>query len=154
MKAISIRQPWAYAIVMGYKPVENRKARWSLRGPTWIHAGKAEDVKSFGYVFDLIADQTGAALADVRADYHSRREGASAVGGIVGMASIIDCVQGHPSKWWAGPYGLLMRDPVPLRAAVPCRGELAAFDIPDAIDERCRRNLAVMPSSSQGMLGL
>lgn len=42
MKAISIQQPWAWAIFNG-KPVENRKWSTAYRGPLLIHAGKKFD---------------------------------------------------------------------------------------------------------------
>ena len=43
MKAISIRQPWAWLIVNGYKDVENRTWYTSHRGPLLICASKALD---------------------------------------------------------------------------------------------------------------
>ena len=43
MKAISIRQPWAWLIVHGYKDVENRTWATKHRGPILIHAGKTLD---------------------------------------------------------------------------------------------------------------
>ena len=39
LKAISIRQPWAWLIVNGYKDVENRVWFAKLRGRVLIHAG-------------------------------------------------------------------------------------------------------------------
>ena len=39
MKAITVRQPWAWAIVHGGKTIENRALAWSYRGPLAIHAG-------------------------------------------------------------------------------------------------------------------
>lgn len=43
MRAISVRQPWAWAIMHGGKDVENRSRNiaGSYRGPVAIHAGKA-----------------------------------------------------------------------------------------------------------------
>lgn len=40
MKAISINQPWAWCIVNGYKPIENRDWATQFRGTVLIHAGK------------------------------------------------------------------------------------------------------------------
>lgn len=44
MRAITVRQPWAWAIVHGGKDVENRtrNVAGSYRGPVAIHAGLAE----------------------------------------------------------------------------------------------------------------
>ncbi len=39
MKALSVRQPWAWLIVNGYKDVENRDWNTKLRGQIWIHTG-------------------------------------------------------------------------------------------------------------------
>ena len=39
-QAISIRQPWAWLIVHGWKNIENRMWRTSYRGPVLIHASK------------------------------------------------------------------------------------------------------------------
>ena len=47
MKIISVRQPWAYLIVAGYKPVENRTWNTSYRGPLLIHASQAMEENDF-----------------------------------------------------------------------------------------------------------
>lgn len=39
MKALTVQQPWAWAIVHGGKDIENRTQAWSYRGPLAIHAG-------------------------------------------------------------------------------------------------------------------
>ena len=43
MKALSIRQPWAWLIVHGYKDVENRTWSTKFRGRVQVHAGKFPD---------------------------------------------------------------------------------------------------------------
>lgn len=43
-RGITLRQPWGWAIAYAGKPIENRAARWSHRGPVLIHAGKGFDV--------------------------------------------------------------------------------------------------------------
>lgn len=40
MKALTVQQPWAWAIIHGGKSVENRTQAWSYRGPLAIHAGQ------------------------------------------------------------------------------------------------------------------
>ena len=39
MRALSIRQPWAWLIVNGHKDIENRSWRTKYRGPFLVHAG-------------------------------------------------------------------------------------------------------------------
>lgn len=40
MRALTVQQPWAWAIIHGGKDVENRTQLWSYRGPLAIHAGQ------------------------------------------------------------------------------------------------------------------
>lgn len=58
MKAITVRQPWAWAIATGAKLVENRQAGFpaKYRGPLAIHAGK-------GWSYRGLADDRILALA-------------------------------------------------------------------------------------------
>lgn len=51
-------------------------------------------------------------------------------GGIVGVATIIDCVTSSDSKWFMGKYGFVLADAKPL-PFVPCKGQLNFFDIPE-----------------------
>lgn len=39
MRALTVQQPWAWAIIHGGKNVENRTQPWAYRGPLAIHAG-------------------------------------------------------------------------------------------------------------------
>jgi hypothetical protein len=39
MRALTVQQPWAWAIIHGGKDVENRTQAWKYRGPLAIHAG-------------------------------------------------------------------------------------------------------------------
>src|SRR5690349_14501124 len=45
MKALSIRQPWAWLIVNGHKPVENRSWPTKYTGKLLIHAGQRFEPK-------------------------------------------------------------------------------------------------------------
>lgn len=59
MKALTVRQPWAWAIVHGGKGVENRTRNIAggYRGPLAIHAGLREDEAA--YHDDLIKEALG-----------------------------------------------------------------------------------------------
>jgi hypothetical protein len=43
VKALTIRQPWAWATIYGGKDVENRRWRTAYRGPLLIHSGQNPD---------------------------------------------------------------------------------------------------------------
>jgi hypothetical protein len=95
LKAISIRQPWAWLIVNGYKNVENRIWAANLRGRVLIHAGASK------------SDTTPEALAHIKRKFKvACLPDTFDTGGIVGIAEITDCVRRHRSKWFHGPFWL------------------------------------------------
>ncbi|WP_027947192.1 ASCH domain-containing protein [Amycolatopsis taiwanensis] len=55
MKALTVKQPWAWAIAAGHKPIENRSWTTSYRGPLAIHAGKTIDRHAMPLVRQLLA---------------------------------------------------------------------------------------------------
>lgn len=122
-KALSILQPWAWLIVQGFKPIENRTWSTDLRGEILIHAGKGFDDEAYSSM------RTGP-LRLIVPTYLPKKEQFER-GGIVGQANIVDCVIEHPSEWFFGPYGFVLADakPLPFR---PLRGQLMFFGVPDA----------------------
>ena len=117
MKAISIRQPWAWLIVQGYKDVENRTWATKHRGPILIHAGKTLDPYFDEIRQDVLAQ--GVEFPDAK---HIER------GDIVGQVNIVDCVTESSSEWFDGPYGFVLEDAQPLPFQ-PCKGRLGIFDL-------------------------
>lgn len=117
MKALSIRQPWAWLIIHAGKDIENRSRRTHLRGRIYVHAsnGMTRDEYAIG---EVMAEEQGLALP---AFQDLQR------GGIIGTVEIVDCVEDHPSPWFFGPFGYVLRDPEPL-ALQPCRGHLNFFE--------------------------
>lgn len=115
MKAISIRQPWAWLIVHGYKDIENRTWRTNHRGPILIHAGKAID-PDYPQIYRFCADHSIELPLIAQLPK----------GGIVGAASITDCVVHSSSVWFEGPYGFILEDaqPLPFHSM---RGQLGIF---------------------------
>lgn len=94
MKALSIKQPWAYLIAHGIKDIENRNWRTHFRGIIYIHAS----CKSAGNLPDILTiDQTNFITCNIQPmppcvknmDYSA----------IIGEVDIVDCVQDHPSIW-------------------------------------------------------
>lgn len=117
MKALTVRQPWAWLIVNGYKPVENRTWATTYRGPVLIHAAASlADPQSLMDCYAL-CETLGIELPD-EVD----------CGGIVGQVQLIDCVKEHPSPWFSGPVGWLLSDPQPLPFRA-YKGRLGLFDI-------------------------
>lgn len=119
--ALSIRQPWSFFIVHGFKTVENRTWQTSFRGPVLIHAG-ARFAELDRETEDFIARALG------RPFPRKLNEDHAPLGGIVGVAEIVDCVAAHPSPWFAGPFGFVLENARPL-PFVPLAGKLGFFKL-------------------------
>ncbi len=105
VKAISIRQPWAWAIVTGRKPIENRSLRFPRRkGWVLIHAGKVSEPVDLGQPNQL------------------------PLGGFVGLAKIVDHVTTSDNEWFEGPLGLVMAMPMEL-PFYAYHGQLGLFNV-------------------------
>jgi hypothetical protein len=120
MKAISIRQPWAWLIVHGHKDVENRTWPTHFRGPVLIHAGatmtKADYEACVIFISGMQTSWRLPAYDILKAQ----------CGGIVGEAEIVDCVTQSESPWFVGEFGFVVRDARPL-AFQRCKGALSFF---------------------------
>jgi len=119
MSALCIQQPWAWLIVNGIKDIENRKWSTSFRGPFFVHAGKRFDHRGY----EWIMSEMGLSIP---------KPGEYPFGGIIGKATVIDCVRSHPSKWFFGPYGFILTDASPL-PFIPLRGQLGFFKASSSI---------------------
>jgi hypothetical protein len=141
MKALSIRQPWAWLIVHGLKPVENRSWSTSHRGPTLIHASQVFDTDGLNSVLR--------AFPDLRC----RMPQQYSLGGIVGRADLVDCVQQHSSAWFTGPYGFVISNPQPV-PFVRLRGQLAFFEVQDECVSAALRHADASAAAGSGQPSL
>lgn len=124
MRALSVRQPWAWLIVNGIKPVENRTRATKHRGPFLVHASKQlafspADMADFRRVMRVEAGIV------IPADLP--------VGGIVGMVDLVDCVtvceDPDDAEWHEpGMYAWVLRNARPL-PFTPISGRLGWFDV-------------------------
>jgi hypothetical protein len=132
MIALSIRQPWSWLIVSGRKDVENRDWRTSFRGPVLIHAGKVMDKDCHGFLIGGHHPVTGETWCGKHGAPYQ-------LGGIVGMAEIVDCVERSDSPWFVGRYGFILRNARPVDF-FPCKGQLGLFgvDCPPGMTARLR----------------
>ena len=112
-KALSVRQPYAWLIVTGHKPIENRTWNTLYRGSLLIHAAK----KLHAHDADEIMRRFGVKVPDDLP-----------IGGIVGQVELVDVVTSHASKWFVGPYGFVLTRP---RSCVlrPCSGAVGMFTV-------------------------
>jgi hypothetical protein len=111
MKALTVRQPWAWLIVHGHKPSEYRTWRTHYRGPLLIIASAALHPESVAAGFEF-ADAHGITLP-----------GVIDTGGIVGTVILSD-ITGEP-----GDYQWHLTAPTPL-PFIARKGGLGLLDIP------------------------
>jgi hypothetical protein len=135
MKALSVCQPWAWAIVAGLKTVENRTRRTRHRGPLVIHASKSRHYleEDFSHLLP------GLPPAD-RLD----------LGVLIGVVEVVDCVplaeaKGNPFA--VGPWCWLLRNPRSIRP-VPYRGQVSCFEVPDRLVRAPGRSARIEPGAS------
>ena len=117
MKSLSIKQPWAWAIVYGGKDIENRTWPTKFRGRFLIHSSKEFDRDGFMFMFSNL-NRLGLTSLPL---YFKQ-------GGVIGSVDLIDCVQNSDSIWFGGPYGFVLRNPEAM-AFKPCKGTLGFFDL-------------------------
>lgn len=117
LPALSIRQPWCWLILHAGKDIENRDWKTNYRGPLLIHAGKQMDRDFSWGRFDVEA-------------YHMPLTKDYPLGGIVGIATLVEVVTSSTSPWFSGRYGFVLRDArvLPFTA---CSGALGLFAVPE-----------------------
>lgn len=104
--AISVRQPWAWALIFGGKDVENRNkapiGTGNLIGRRIsIHAAKGMTRQEYEDAADFMS---GLGLVCPRPDRLYR-------GGIIGSVRLDHVTSEYPSRWFFGPRGLVVREP-------------------------------------------
>ena len=136
MLVLSVRQPWAWAIMHAGKDIENRDWPTKVRGRVAIHGSKGctveeynDAVLTFGAIGVRKASIGSAALA--AGEYASLARGV-----IIGTVEIVDCVTSSASPWFFGDFGFVLRDPRPLAEPIPWRGMLGFRPLPEDIARR------------------
>jgi hypothetical protein len=120
MKALSVRQPWAWAIVTGIKTVENRSRPTRHRGPLVIHASRSRRSLR-GDFSNLLPNLPPVEQLDF--------------GALVGVVEVVDCVpvaevEGDPFA--VGPWCWLLAGARRIRP-IPFKGQVAMFKVPDRL---------------------
>ena len=141
MRAITVRQPWAWAIIHGGKDVENRNRNIAgkYRGPVAIHAGLA--------VVEAIVEDHPLRDALSAAVLASRRRVDLYRGFVIGVVDLVDvhpdCTEsvegfGHTPTCspWAMPdhHHMLLANPRPLFEPIASTGRLGLWTLPDDVE--------------------
>lgn len=137
MKALTVRNPWAWAIIFGGKDVENRSIRTNHIGAVAIHTSKAVDTEGMrsDLILDAIDEYNDPVVMPgeliVRADLEQ-------LGNVIGIVDINPvhhadhCTSQGSSLCspWAEPgmWHWPLTNPQPLRAPIPAKGQLGLWN--------------------------
>lgn len=137
---ISVRQPWAWAIVHGGKDIENRSQAavrnmsHPIRGRLAVHASKGMTRDEYLSASDFM-QHIGIACPPA---------GELLRGGIIGSVEVVEIVLRSTSPWFFGPRGLVLRDARP-SALIPAVGALGIFTWQEA-------DPSIVPTPARWML--
>ena len=121
-KALSVRQPWAWAIMFAGKDIENRS--WqamnhglNVRGEIVIHAAKGMTRREYEDAAEFMAsiDVTCPPAIDLWR------------GAVLGTVEVVDVVKESSSPWFFGPRGLVLHNAISMVPA-PVKGSLGYFN--------------------------
>ncbi|MEL6437442.1 MAG: hypothetical protein AAFP99_11695 [Pseudomonadota bacterium] len=120
--ALSVRQPWAWAIIHGGKVIENRSLGAIKAGKMdcrtiCIHA--ASHMKRDEYEWGVWRLGRHGAVCP--------RPDALVYGAIIGTVDVVDIVTESDSEWFGGKAGLVLEHPKAVKP-IPARGELGYFN--------------------------
>ena len=120
--ALSVRQPWAWAIVAGYKKIENRSAGSIAAGGMdcrriAIHAATGLKEEEFRWGHWRL-ERHG-----VRCPHPSELPR----GAIIGAVEVVDIISESDSEWFGGQMGLVLENATAC-TPIPCPGALGYFE--------------------------
>jgi len=126
MKALGIRQPWAWLICAGYKDIENRNFDAPRVGRIYVHAGKKPDMAGAwalwgnSRLLDLLDDVAKIQIPNLTTFWDTSA--------IIGEVEIKYVTTHSKSPWFAGPIGYVLANPVLYETPIPCKGKLGFFE--------------------------
>lgn len=150
MLALSLTRPWDELILLGHKPVENRRWRTSYTGALVIHAAKSWDPEAARLATEL----------GLEIDLGTRQTAPTGYRGVVLLTHI--CEAGRPGFHdhddpcgpWAFPdqYHWRVRNPYRLDPEIPGLGGLGLRRVPASVQDAVRALTARDPAYDDGRL--
>lgn len=131
MKVLSIRQPWASLIIKGFKDVENRSWKTSIRGKIAIHASSTKSGDDLFLANLAITKIRNSLFYDARkwltdtiGEFDKLPRGV-----ILGTVEITDCKRERTSPWhFEDNWGFYLKDPKEFENPIPSKGKLGFWD--------------------------
>jgi hypothetical protein len=158
MKALTVMQPWAWAIFHG-KAIENRTQLWTYRGPLAIHAGArwSERGGSSSLVRDAFCRANSEYNGGSLPEWLFTVAASCCVPGVHmgAILGVVDLVDVHPESGCCAPWGessyvehggrerrqiahLVLENARLLPKPIPCRGALGLWTPPADIAEKLK----------------
>lgn len=131
LRALTLIQPWAWAVAHAGKAIENRTwppPKWLVGQRLAIHAGMKWDEDAVAFIEDVSG----------RAPPAERTHGAIvAIAKVAGVLEDCDVDRGGARRsanleWFAGPCGWLLEDVVAIEP-LPCKGAQGLWPVPDEL---------------------
>ena len=126
MKAFTVYQPYAHAIIAGLKGYETRPRRTNIRGRVAVHAGKLDELKATRSLSDRnfwgVMDAVGG-----RTDLPH--------GAVIGTVEIVDCIPVEEiaatltererllGDYSPGRWAWVLKNPVMFETPIPAKGK-------------------------------
>ena len=120
MRALTVRQPWAWAIFNAGKDIENRS--WRNRhtiGTIVIHASGTADP-----------------VDELPRNVRRPEKEALVRGAIIGIVDVVKVVERSRSQWFNGPLGWVLKNPRRLGDPIPCTGRLGLWKMTSRMERR------------------
>lgn len=119
LKAISIKQPFAWFVVNGFKPLENRNTLKNFKGDVLIHTGKKWDDNWMEKMkIDSTTQMAIRSMSALKSQYP--------FGGIVGVATFTGSITESDSAWFVGKYAFQIENAYEIDF-IKCKGKLGFF---------------------------
>jgi len=138
MKAITVRQPWAWGIAWAGKPIENRSWFTNYRGELAIHAASTFSRREYEWARTFML---GLGIETPAA-------GALDTGRVVAVTRLVDVrkTTSDLAQWeTAGGYAFILENTKPIQPFA-CRGQQGLWSIPDDLLHLLGRTLSQPPS--------
>jgi hypothetical protein len=124
MKTLTVKNPWAAAILLLGKDVENRTWRTDFKGRILIHSSFKDDKTAYQGMFaKLFTDPAFTARLKF--------------GFILGSVELFGCVNNAKSRW-AEPnlWHWQLRDPIVFEKPIPVKGSLGLWEFGGSLPEK------------------
>jgi len=140
MRALTLRQPFAWAVFAAGKDYENRTWTAKIRGTVAIHAAASEPegafARSIAFVRKVLWKSSNRKRIPASSEFTR--------GAIIGVVDVIDSVDlpWENTFWFEGPLAFQLANPRLLKKPIPCNEQRRFFRLPAEVEAQVQAQLA------------